>query len=80
MTNLSKSTNSEYWFARAARSRAIAETLLDDAMRELLLHVAADYMRIAERAAKREAAVKAAQSANEKTGAVTSSDEPVPTT
>jgi hypothetical protein len=49
-------TTSEYWRNRAKRSYALAQTPgWDPAMRALMLHVAADYMRLAERAAAREA-------------------------
>jgi hypothetical protein len=48
---------SEYWRNRAKRSYALAQTLgWDAAMQALMLHVVADYMQLADRAAKREMA------------------------
>jgi hypothetical protein len=45
--------NAEYWHSRAVEARAIAEALPDEAAKNLMLGIAKDYERMAERAASR---------------------------
>jgi hypothetical protein len=45
--------NAPYWRARAEETRTMAETLEDDACRDIMLGIAKDYERMAQRAEER---------------------------
>jgi hypothetical protein len=45
--------NAEYWRSRAVETRNLADALPDEATRNLMLGIAKDYERMAERAASR---------------------------
>jgi len=45
--------DAEYWRTRAVEARAVAEALPDQAAKDMMLGIAKDYERMAERAASR---------------------------
>ena len=65
MPRISRSRNPQHWRARAEEARTVAESLGDLNCKRMMLEVAEDYERLAQRAEEREKRPRSAMTLNE---------------